>query len=399
MRRIGAQRRVLFVTLALNLSGQSVHIANLAKGLQRIGWETVVVAGDLASGEPLGAEFFRARGVQPIEAPFRGWSPGPRYVLDQTRAAVALRRTVTMVDPSVIHVHSATLVPLALYAARARGAHRVIVTTLNNESIEKRKLQVARLATRLLPRALGDRVVAISQEMEVIAVRDIGISQGRVRRIDYAHDDEYFRPPTSGERSEARKRLGLSPSDSVVCCVGRLEPRKNQAVVVRAIAALNRPEKPWRLLLAGSNISGYQKLLEDLATTLGVGTLVQFLGFTDPREVYWASDVNVLPSLEEGFGLAVTEGMSCGIPTIRSASTAGATDQVEHGRTGFLVNPRRVEDVTEMIRQALGRADMSEAAVKYVRSRFTIDRMAEQVSRIYCEESSRAAPGDSRLRH
>ncbi len=379
----GSERRVLFFTLGLDLSGQSIHIANLARGLQRLSWETEIVAGDLAFGKPLGAEFFEARGIAAIEAPVRGWSPGPRYIFDQALAAVAFRRIVKVIDPTVIHLHSATLAPLAWYASRSNSVRRAIVTTLNNERIAGRKLQLARAATRVWPYFLGDRVVTISKEMEVLALRDIGVRPDLVRRIDYALDDEYFRPPTSIERLEARKRFALSPMDRAVGCVGRLEPRKNQVVLIRALAALNETKRPYRLLLAGTDVAGYQTILEDLATSLGVRELVQFLGFTDPREVYWASDVNVLPSIEEGFGLAVIEGMVCGVPTIRSASTAGAADQIEHGRNGFLVNPQSVPDVVDMIRKALGRTDISEAAVEFVLSRFTIDRMADQVSTIY----------------
>jgi glycosyltransferase involved in cell wall biosynthesis len=387
--------RVLFTTLGLNLSGQSVHLANLGKGLERLGWDLAIATGDLAEGQPLGREFFLDRGFEVHEIPFSGWDLGLPYVRDQYRAARALRELIESHRPDVVHIHSATLAPVV---RAATPGHRTpaVVTTLNNERIEGSKQFLARAASRLLRHPLGQRVIAISNSMRELAIRTLRISPALIRSIDFSVDDEHFRLPTQEESAAARSFLGLSPREFVVCCVGRLEPRKNQEMLIRAAALLRASGTPVRLVLAGQRIDDYGFHLARVAAEHDVAEAIVFPGFVDARTVYWASDANVLASRQEGFGLVVVEGILCGALAIRSNS-AGAGDQIEDKRTGLLIDATSPSSIADALHLAVTKPvearHMRRAAHERVARRFTLDRMAKQVAVIYAEAIACAHAG------
>ena len=387
--------RVMFLTLGLDLGGQSVHIANLATGLIERGWTCSVATPDVAAGAPLGREYFESRGIPVIEVPFS--SPRPSGIRRQIAGIRALRDLIGDLCPDVVHVHSVSLAPVARVASRGRHPGPGLVSTFNNEYISDRRRWAARLsATARWPKhPFGHRVIAISEALRASIVTGLGVPQSVVRTIDSAVDDARFRLPTREERRAARDVFGVSDSETLVCCVARVEPRKNQQALIGAVAELARDGRDVRLLLAGPDVDGHTEHLRDLATKAGVTDRVCFAGFVDPRLAYWASDVNALVSVSEGFGLVVIEGMLCGTLSVRS-DTAGASDQICDGETGYLVQELTASGIALAIRRALddhdGAARIRLAASEFVRSRYGMARMAAQVEAIYDEASAIGNP-------
>lgn len=148
----------------------------------------------------------------------------------------------------------------------------------------------------------------------------------RIRLIPHGVDDTYLRPPSQVERNKTRQSLGLTPDSPVVCLVGRLSWEKGHHTFVRAIVYLLEQGQPVIGLCAGKG--PLKEKIEGLAADLGVTSYVHLLGHTDARQVYWASDVCVLPSQREGFSLVIPEAMLCGTVPVRTPA-AGAEDQIE----------------------------------------------------------------------
>jgi glycosyltransferase involved in cell wall biosynthesis len=339
----------------------------------------------------LGSEFFEERGFNVFEVDFSGWGPSFRYLRHQYKAVGALRSLISEYDPIVIHIHSATLAPVVKLAARAGARPTGIVTTFPNEEISEGKQLLGRNAARLLHYPFGHRVIAISEAMAELIATKLRISRGMIRTVACSADEDHFRPPRDEERTAARQSLGLSEEDFVACCVGRLVEAKNQEVLVRAAALLRASDVPVRIVLAGERgggVSEYQRYLANAADELGVRDAIEFPGDVDSRSVYWASDVNVLPSVKEGFGLVIVEGMLCGTLAVRSPA-AGAGDQIEDQRTGFLIDPYSPESVASALafvhsHRGAARRVCNEGR-RLALERYTLDRMAEQVVGIYDE--------------
>jgi len=133
----------------------------------------------------------------------------------------------------------------------------------------------------------------------------------------------------------SRAEMGLSQDEFLIIAVGRLVKRKGLDYLLQAIAKIQIPN--IKVLLIGDGPE--QNHLESLAVALGIRQQILFLGaVSDEKKFQYlsASDLFVLPSLHEGFGIVFLESMYCGLPII-TTDCGGQTDFLKDGRNGFLV--------------------------------------------------------------
>jgi glycosyltransferase involved in cell wall biosynthesis len=140
---------------------------------------------------------------------------------------------------------------------------------------------------------------------------------------------------------------GASPGPWACVLVARLAKRKGVDLVLQAMSRL--PFKDWRLHVIGDG--PLRDSLEGMARDLGIADRVQFWGFVDEEQkfkVMRQSQVFVLPTLFEGFGIAYLEAMGCGLPVIASGM-GGHRDFIEDGVNGLWVDPRTCEGLVEAL--------------------------------------------------
>jgi glycosyltransferase involved in cell wall biosynthesis len=161
---------------------------------------------------------------------------------------------------------------------------------------------------------------------------------------------------SASERSAARARLGLAENALVVTSIGRLHPEKGQRVLLEAAAQLAPSRPELRILLVGDGPQRQE--LEALARTDSLRDRVALTGWlSDPRVALAASDVLVVPSLFEGFGLVLAEGMASGLACV--ASNVGALPELlEHERSGLLVEAADSHGLASALDRLLGSSDL-----------------------------------------
>ncbi|WP_031527260.1 glycosyltransferase family 4 protein [Dyadobacter crusticola] len=172
--------------------------------------------------------------------------------------------------------------------------------------------------------------------------------------------------------------------------VGRLAPEKNLEMLIRAFAEIQKPEiavSMWELLLVGDGPA--RGALETLAQKLGVDEKVIFAGGFPWYEVPgWLaqSDVLILPSKSEPWGLVVNEAMVCGMPVIVSNKCGCAPDLVGNAGNGFTFNPENQKELeTAMlffVRNPGKIAEMGAVSLEKIKP-FSSEKVAEEMVKTY----------------
>ncbi|WP_344342662.1 glycosyltransferase, partial [Kitasatospora putterlickiae] len=144
-------------------------------------------------------------------------------------------------------------------------------------------------------------------------------------------------PEGPAARAAARAGLGLPDDAFVVGTVGNLTPKKDQATLLAAHAALLRSRPDARLLLVGAG--PLDARLRARAAELGVADTVVFAGSrADVPELLPALDVFTLSSRQEGLPVALMEAMTSGLPAVVTR-VGGMPEVLDDGEQGLLVPP------------------------------------------------------------
>lgn len=392
--RIPVKPRVLLVLGVLwGDNGITWHLATLAKGLMKHGWE-VALASSLASGieganeEATNAvKRFESYGVKHFFVPFPNLRLSPKNTASAFKSLLRLNAAICQFRPNVIHVHSLSVCP---YVYLMQLWHKVpFVSTCHLEPATARvNFKLGAFASARFNGIFGNRVVAISSSLKDAFEQVMKVPEEKIRLVYHGIENDRFRHPLSEEYHKARETFALAPESKVVCHIGRLAPTKGHDVLIHAISILRSEGIDVTALCAGKSYGDEEDVVRAYAVEAGVSDLVHLLGFADARDVIWASDVITLPSRREGFPLVIPEAMLCGVVPVRTPA-AGAFDQIEDGVDGFIVPFDDPEALALRLRQLLEneelRSQMSAAALESARQKFTVDRMIQDTMAVYKE--------------
>ncbi|HEY5056611.1 MAG TPA: glycosyltransferase [Acidobacteriaceae bacterium] len=122
-------------------------------------------------------------------------------------------------------------------------------------------------------------------------------------------------------REEFLTRFPAVRGKRLAICLSRIHPKKGTDILVQAFAATLAKNSDWGLVIAGPDQVGWQRDLETLAQTLGIADRAAFTGKLE-GSLKWgafaASEVFVLPSHQENFGIVVAEALACALPVVLS---------------------------------------------------------------------------------
>jgi N-acetyl-alpha-D-glucosaminyl L-malate synthase BshA len=200
----------------------------------------------------------------------------------------------------------------------------------------------------------SDAITAPSRWLAEAAHRELGLPRDSVVEvIPNFVDSDSFRPRAGDAGRLASSDLAGRPR--VLTHVSNFRPLKRIDDVVRIFAAV-RAEIPSRLDLVGEGPE--RARIEALVVSLGLREHVRFLGErSDLIAVLQQSDVFLLPSQTESFGLAALEAMACGVPVVAS-DVGGVSEVVADGETGFLVAAGDIAGMARHVRRLLTDEDM-----------------------------------------
>jgi N-acetyl-alpha-D-glucosaminyl L-malate synthase BshA len=311
----------------------------------------------------------------------------PTYPLfDYPPYEVALSSTMVDVimhhNLDLLHVHYAIPHASAAYMAKQivakQGKNIPVITTLHGTDITLvgRDKTYAPVVTFSINES--DAITAVSDNLRAETFRSFKIT----KEIDVIHN---FVDVTrfSKKPIDAFRRVIAPDGEKILVHASNFRKVKRVQDVVKIFAKV-RSEMPAKLLMVGDGPE--RPAMEDLAKELGVEEDVRFLGKQEQmEEILVVSDLFLLPSEYESFGLAALEAMAGYVPVI--STNAGGLPEINiHGETGFLADVGDVESMgkyaTEILKDDARHAQFKERAFEQA-NRFDIHNIIPVYEKLY----------------
>jgi glycosyltransferase involved in cell wall biosynthesis len=385
--RNGRPIRVLRVIARLNVGGPALHVTYLARGLAERGYETTLVAGDVARGEASMSFVAEQAGVDVVTLP--GLSRELSPVRDAL-AAFRLARLIRRLRPDVVHTHTAKAGAVGRAAALLAGRRRpVVVHTFHGHVLRgyfgTGGTLVFRAIETLLARA-SDRLIAVSPEVrdELVALHVASRDKFSVVRLGIELEP---RVSFDGDPSEVRRRHGIPEGKFVVGWFGRMTAVKRTDDLLTMLAGARERGVDALLLLVGDGDD--RERLEQRAHDLGLARSCLFLGYQEDVAPWYAiCDTVVLTSASEGTPVTIIEALAAGRPVV-ATKVGGVPDVVDEGETGFLVRPHDTHALAERLEILAGdpvrRRAMGELGRARMLERYSVERLVDDVDALYRE--------------
>ena len=364
-----------------SLGGSGVVATELAHALANRGHQVHVISSD----EP-----FRWRDGVPgltferVSVPSYPLFREPQYLLSLANRIVQVSREF---DLDIIHAHyavphaTAAFLSRQVLAASGDGAAPKVVTTLHGTDITLVGNDASYSQIVAFSIQQSDGVTAVSASLRDATYESLGLSR-QIQVIPNFLDCSVHRRRT---RADLRKRFTDGDEDAkIVAHVSNFRPVKRVDAVIDIFDRI-RQRIPARLLLVGDGPDlalAYRKARE-----LGITPLVHGVGAQEEVvPLLSISDVFLLPSAQESFGLAALEAMACEVPVVASR-VGGLPEVIEHGVSGYLHQPDAIDEMAasalSLLTDEALHTRISNAACRRVREDFCVERVVPMYEACY----------------
>ena len=371
--------RVLRVIARMNIGGPALHVSLLSGGLNRAGYENLLVAGTGTAREGNLAELARQQGVRTESLPLLGREISP---LRDPVCLAQLRQIVKKFRPQIVHTHTAKAGFIGRTAALLEGVP-VLAHTFHGHVLSGYFGFLKERLFRWIESFLAARTHLLITVSEGVA--------NDLARLGVAPREKFSVLPLGlpleefiqiRPHGELKQELGLPAAAILVGAVGRLVPVKNLCLLVEAVALLSRREPRTHLVLIGDGED--RENLQNQAHRLGIAGKVHFPGWRrDLAKVYGGLDVVALSSINEGTPVSLIEAVAAGRPVV-ATSVGGVPEVLENGNLGILVPSGDSAALAEGLRQALARGQtLGEEDRRRVVARYAPERLVREMDSLY----------------
>jgi glycosyltransferase-like protein len=391
----GPQLPVGLVTYSVKPRGGAVHTVHLAEALHAAGYPVRLIA----LGDP-DVGFFR-----PVRVPVTIIPAPPHLPTLEERVFASVAALADGLAPlaaayPVLHTQdciSARAACQVRTADRTAGPAPVVLRTVHHvDDFTSPSLIDCQRRAILEP----DRILVVSEHWRDLLYRDYGTKAEVVHNgVDAARFQAADTAQAKSQAKELRRRAGAADRP-LILSVGGIEPRKGSDTLVQAIAALKKAGRdPVLAVVGGHSFQDYRPYRDRVLASLpGLGLRldddVVLVGTVPDAELpawYAAADLLAFPSTKEGWGLAVLEAMSAGLPVVASDLPVFG-EYLTSGRDALLVPVDDASALAAALAAVLDDPDLAaslRAKALATARRFTWARSAAEHQAIYASLARR----------
>jgi L-malate glycosyltransferase len=308
----------------------------------------------------------------------------PQYLLSLANKIVQVSREFNL---DIVHAHYAVPHATAAFLSRqvlaSSGSAPRVVTTLHGTDITLVGSDPSYSQIVAFSIEQSDRVTAVSESLRASTCEELGVSRDITVVPNFLDCGVHRRQASPALR---QRFGGGDPDVKIVTHVSNFRPVKRVEAVLAIFDRIRRAVDA-RLLLVGDGPelgTAYR-----VARELGISGQIDFVGAQEEIvPLLSVSDLFLLPSSQESFGLAALEAMACEVPVVASR-VGGLPEVIEHGVSGFLHAP---DELDAMAASALSlltdpalHASIAQVACERVRTHFCADRVVPMYEKCYSE--------------
>ena len=425
--------KVLRLIARLNIGGPAIHTILLSSHLKRLGYQTLLVAGQVGSAEGDMTYLAKAEGVEPVIIPRLG-----RRLLPLADLVTFLRILGLLFNwrPHIVHTHTAKAGAVGRVAAAvyngvqsfkfkvqswvnrySRGRFDNTQVSLINERCKvvhtfhghvlhgyfsTFKSRLFQLVEKTLAR-LTDVIVVVSEQQKDELCNKFGIGRPEHYRVVPLGLDLSPFERASESKGKLKSSLGLTENgENLVALVGRLTAIKNHRLFLESISVLMQENGDTRASFLIVGDGELRKDLEKMTAELALKDRVVFTGWIkDLRTLYADLDVLAVTSNNEGTPVAVIEAMAAAVAVI-ATDVGGVRELISDFRfriselseagfeiceRGILVRKGDVRGFAEGLKYLLehpetGR-EMGQRGQEYAKQNHTMERLVADMDKLY----------------
>ena len=347
----------------LNIGGAETYTALVAKNLQKRGYNVCI-----ASGGGLLANKLEKENIK------NNWLP-MRFSTDIS--AFLLKKIIKKYKIDLIHANSAAAGITAMKYKQRYNKSMPVVFTVHGILGDLKKENILKNC---------DKLIYVSQFVKNDSIKK-GFREDTACVIYTGIDKEKFNKDVLNKHI-TREKYGIKEQDFVMAIVSRVKNLRNKGHQDLLDMMKKYPEaRNWHLLVIGKGkgIFSLKKKIKEYQLIKNI----HCIGHVDNvQDFVNLSNVIVLPSDFETFGLALAEGMAMGKTGV-AYDVGGISEIIKDKENGFLVKYKDIDDLYTALSCLANNIDlcnkMGENAYKYIQEHFTVSIMMDKIERIYLE--------------
>lgn len=382
------KKKILLYTDTIQVGGAENHLLNLAKHIDKEKFQVALACSGSPTLNTWCSKFADAN--IPVFRLTAHHKHNPKQFLE-------LKRIITREKIDLLHIHIWNPASGRYGFLAAKSSHIPFIYTEHDPFILSSGKEW--LKKKLISGASS--VIAISEKNKKLLQKNYPFLKTKIQTILNGIDTTWFDSQIIGfsqstlERyreqefdvSERNKKIGTELTTPIITTIAELHPRKGLLYLLEACKILAEKNINFKTILIGEGAQ--RKELEQFIEKNNLQLHVKLLGQRhDIPQLLKSSDIFVLPSLNEAFGLVLLEAMMAKLPII-ATDNGGIPEIITNGKNGILVPPKNAQAIANAIEKLLSSPElvrkMSEQNQEDVRSTFDIKDMAKKTEEVYAE--------------